>query len=253
LEHQSVREKFPTEDPIKKRCLSCGVQFALSGSGKRQKYCSKCARRGDGQGRGLPASKTLKTKGAEEHLWTPIPPGPNRSPIQFTTPEGDKGRIWVSDRKDREGEDVYWRSAIAEAKKRAASAAMSEANRSRFDSPVDLLNGRQRGRVKLRKAILDTELVPPLKGFLVRLYFELEAPDIGCGQRLVLCQFRGKKIRLYHYREDGQWMRSTTVRRDVFKDLVAANKRRRIKAQRPQLKLVVSNPPKFDERVSDAA
>jgi hypothetical protein len=41
----------------------------------------------------------------------------------------------------------------------------------------------------------------------LRLYFELEAPDIGCGQRLVLCQFRGKKVRLYHYREDGEWMR----------------------------------------------
>jgi hypothetical protein len=69
----------------------------------------------------------------------------------------------------------------------------------------------------------------------------------------VLCQFRRNKICLYHYREDGQWMRSTTIWRDVFKDLVAANKRYRIKARRPQLKLVVSNPPKLDERVSDAA
>jgi hypothetical protein len=137
----------------------------------------------------------LKTKGAEKHLWTPIPPGPNHSPIQFTTPEGDKGRIWLSDRKDRGGEDVYWRSAIAEAKKEAALARKdNEANRSRFDNPVDLVNGRLRGKVELRKAILDAELVSPLKGFLVRLYFELEAPDIGCGQRLVLCQFRGNKV-----------------------------------------------------------
>jgi len=196
----------------------------------------------------------LKTKGAKKNFWTSIPPGPNRFPIQFTTPEGNKGRIWASGRKDRDGEDVYWRSAIAEAKKRAAKAAKkSEANRSRFDSPVDLVNGRLRGRVELRKAILDSELVPPLQGFLVRLYFELEAPEIGCGQRLVLCQFRGNKVRLYHHLEDGQWMHSTTIWRDVFKGLVAANKRYRIEAQRPQLKLVVSNPPKFDERVSDAA
>jgi hypothetical protein len=115
------------------------------------------------------------------------------------------------------------------------------------------VNGRLRGKVELRKSILETELVPPLNGFLVRLYFELEAPDIGCGQRLMLCQFRGNKVCLYHYRVDGQWMRSTTVPRDVFRDLVVANKRYRIKAQRPQLKLVVSNPPKLDERVSDAA
>jgi hypothetical protein len=218
------------------------------------KYCSKCARRGDGRSRGLPASKALKTKGAGKHSWTPIAPGPNRSPIQFTTPEGDKGRIWLSDRKDREGEDLYWRSAIAEARKRGALAVKeTEANRSRFDSPVDLVNGRLPGKVELRKAILDNELVPPLKGFLVRLYFELGAPDIGCGQRLVLCQFKGEEVRLYHYHEDGQWMHSTTISRDVFKDLVAANKRHRIKAKRPQLKLVVSNPPKFNERVSDAA
>src|SRR5262245_25444449 len=239
---------------MKKKCLSCGVQFVLSGSGKRQKYCSKCARRGDGRGRGLPASKALKTKGAEEHLWTPIPSGPNRSPVQFTTPEGDKGRIWISDRNDREREDVYWRSAIAEARSELPRGPRRERpTAARSDNPVDLVNGRLRGKADLRKAILDTELVPPLRGLLVRLCFEMEAPDIGCGQRLVLCQLRGKTIRLYHYRKDGEWMISTTIRRDVFRGLVAANRRYRIKAQRPQLKLVVSNPPKLDERVSDAA
>jgi DNA-directed RNA polymerase subunit RPC12/RpoP len=50
---------------MKKKCLSCGVQFALSGSGKRQKYCPKCARRGMVPGRGLPGSKLLKTKAAK--------------------------------------------------------------------------------------------------------------------------------------------------------------------------------------------
>ena len=52
------------DTPMKKKCLSCGAQFALSGSGKRQKYCSKCARRGDGRVRGLPGSNPLKTKPA---------------------------------------------------------------------------------------------------------------------------------------------------------------------------------------------
>ena len=50
---------------MKKKCLSCGAQFALSGSGKRQKYCPKCARRGMVPGRGLPGSKLLKTKGRQ--------------------------------------------------------------------------------------------------------------------------------------------------------------------------------------------
>lgn len=47
---------------MKKKCLSCGRSFILSGSGKPQKYCSECARRGTVRGRGLPASKSLKTR-----------------------------------------------------------------------------------------------------------------------------------------------------------------------------------------------
>jgi hypothetical protein len=43
--------------------------------------------------------------------------------------------------------------------------------------------------------------------------------------------------------------RTATMKRDAFKALLARNKRRRP----PPLKIVVSNPPKFDERVSDAA
>ena len=46
LGKRNRRRASSQEDRIKKKCLSCGVQFALSGSGKRQKYCSKCARRG---------------------------------------------------------------------------------------------------------------------------------------------------------------------------------------------------------------
>ena len=44
---------------MRKKCLSCGAQFSLSGSGKRQKYCPTCARRGDGRVGGLPASNVF--------------------------------------------------------------------------------------------------------------------------------------------------------------------------------------------------
>jgi hypothetical protein len=180
-------------------------------------------------------------------------PWPKPLSHQFTTPEGDKGRIWVSDRKDRGGEDVYWRSAIADAKKEAALARKdNEANRSRVDTPVDLVNGRLRGKVELQGRPRDRARATS-KGFLGAALLRAGSPRHGCGPRLVLCQFRGNKVCLYHYREDGQWTRSTTIWRDVFKDLVAANKRYRIKARRPHLKLVISNPSKFDERVSDAA
>ena len=120
-------------------------------------------------------------------------------------------------------------------------------NRSQFDRPVDLVAGTQRGSVgrKLRQLILHTEL--PLRGFTVRLILQDEAPQIGSGYRKVVCQFRGKKVILQH---SGY---AQVIKRDTFKELVAANKRYRMEAQRPQLKLVVSNPPKLDERVSDAA
>ena len=136
---------------MQKKCLSCGAQFVLSGSGKRQKYCPECSRRGDGscgiqftlsgsgkrqkycsncssrevhQGRGLPASNALKTKAAkhasvrqqveaQKHL-------PN--PISFTAPEGHRGRVWLaSDRNGKKliGDDRHWRVHVSEAIKRA--------------------------------------------------------------------------------------------------------------------------------------
>jgi hypothetical protein len=121
-----------------------------------------------------------------------------------------------------------------------------EAN-AKFDKPADLLGGSQRTPVdrKLRQAIFGAEL--PLPGFTVRLFLKDEAPKIGSGYRKVLCQFRSNKVVLHH----GGYMQA--IKRQVFKALIAANKRYRIEPQRPQLKLVVSNPPKLDERVSDAA
>jgi hypothetical protein len=118
----------------------------------------------------------LKTKGAKTDIWTPIPPCETASPIPFTTPEGEKGRIWTkADRTRVKGEEVYWLVNIAEAIKiRDREAKERAAKRSIFDQPVDL---------KLRKIILDTELAPPLKGFWVNLMFQDQAPDIGSGQR----------------------------------------------------------------------
>jgi hypothetical protein len=85
------------------------------------------------------------------------------------------------------------------------------------------MNGRWRGRVErtLRGAILDIELAPRLKGFTLNLVFEDEALLIGCGYRLVLCQLRGKRVVLHHAGY------TATIKRDVFKELVRANKRRR--------------------------
>ena len=73
----------------------------------------------------------------------------------------------------------------------------------------------------------------------MRLLLEDEAPAIGSGMRLVMCQFRGKRVVLHHADF------TATIRRDVFEQLVASNNRYRNRnRQRPTLKLVVNNPPR---------
>src|SRR5262249_40529172 len=101
---------------MKKKCHACGVQFALSGSGKRQKYCSKCARRGMVRGRGLRASKLLKTKAGKTASKADLGSfvlaqirAQESQPVSFPTSEGNPVRICLSGRVDRKGEEVYWR------------------------------------------------------------------------------------------------------------------------------------------------
>jgi len=143
---------------VKKKCLSCGSPFTLSGSGRRQKYCQICAQRGIGAERGLAASKSLKSKAAK--------------------------------------------------------------SASEFTNPIDLMNGHCRGTVRLRQRILDLELAAPLKGFTVALVLEDEAALIGCGYRVVLCQFRGTRVVLHHAGY------TATIKRDVFKELVKLRRKR---------------------------
>ena len=85
----------------------------------------------------------------------------------------------------------------------------------------------------------------PIKGFPVRLMFEMEAPIIGCGNRLVTVQFRTRKKKkvekLVVLHCAGY---TATIRREVFKELVASNRRYR-QRRRPTLRLVVSNPPRL--------
>ena len=76
-----------------------------------------------------------------------------------------------------------------------------------------------------------------VKGFRVRICIEgeKELQILGCGWRVVTCQFRGKNVLLHH---NGN---VATMKRPAFKALIAANKR--LRRKRPVLRLVVSNPP----------
>jgi hypothetical protein len=80
------------------------------------------------------------------------------------------------------------------------------------------------------------EQASPPGGFRVRLYIESESElqIFGCGWRIVTCQFRGKHVLLHH---GGN---TATMKRQVLKEFVAAN--RRLRRKRPKLRLVISNP-----------
>ena len=76
-----------------------------------------------------------------------------------------------------------------------------------------------------------------VKGFTLRICIEgeKELQILGCGWRIVTCQFRGNKVLLHH---NGS---IATMKRKAFKELVAALRAVRPKGRRPSLRLVVSN------------
>jgi hypothetical protein len=200
---------------MRKKCLSCGKSFTLSGSGKRQKYCSNCSKRGLGHIRGLTPSKVLKSKVAEsrfeeESVRAQIErKSCHLSPISFRTPEGVWGRVWLGVGGGRDwiiGDDGHWRCCIKRATEPHAP------------------------REPRTKAIISHA------GFNIRLLLEDEAPEIGSGLRLVTVQFRGKKVKLHH------WAYTATIKREAFNELVASNRRYRQRNQaKPSLRLIVGD------------
>jgi hypothetical protein len=89
---------------------------------------------------GNTVSNSLKINGAEKHFSASIPPDLARRcsdpwiatngafvldqiktqeswPVSFTTPHGERIKIWTSDRKDRKGEEVYWAVNLKDLKK----------------------------------------------------------------------------------------------------------------------------------------
>jgi hypothetical protein len=233
---------------MKKKCLSCGAQFALSGSGKRQKYCSKCARRGIGRVRGLPGSNSLKAKPAKTVREQLLAQRDKPSPINFVTPDGRKGRVWLG--AAGVGDDRHWRVNL---KDQPAEKGCGFTGPQKGTAEIIRIEGHS--HIPLTRLLPDPpkrdlkcvqhDIWPQPWGYKVRLYIEAEKElqELGCGWRNVIVELDGPRVRLHH---NG---RTATMKRDAFKAFLARNKRPR----RPQLKIVVSNPLKLDERFSDAA
>jgi hypothetical protein len=188
--------------PVARRCLSCGARYSPSGSGYRQKYCPKCARKGVARNGGFSASNLLKTKAAKsgfEYDW-----GDRLSRLEMEGPIalliGDElWRLWPGT-ETKKADARHWRLSV----KGVRDAATPPPPRK--DKPTSFA-----------------------KGFRVRLMLEMEAPNIGCGNRLVTVQFRtvkrNKRVeRVVVLHCAGH---TDTIRRDVFKRLVASNRRYR--------------------------
>ena len=206
---------------MQKKCLSCGAQFTLSGSGRPQKYCLECRKRGTGHSWGLSASNPLNTKVAKtgfEDAWVD-----RLSRLEMEGPialliDDELWRLWPGTG-TKTADARHWRLSV----KRVRDAATPPPPR-------------------------NEKLTTPIKGFQVRLMLEMEAPVIGCGSRLVTIQFRTvkrkKKVEKFVVLHCAGY--TDTIRREAFKELVASNRRYRKRNQRrtPKLKLVVNNPPR---------
>jgi len=158
------------------------------------------------------------------------------NPIGFTLPDGTKGRVWLaSDDQGSKiiGDDRVWRvntEELLRRKERRPKGITWVPTAKTLHRPIIVV-----GRNDPVRDVDDA--LPTVKGFQVRLCIEAEKElqILGCGWRIVTCQFRGNKVLLHH---NGN---VATMKRPAFKELLAANKRPRRK--RPALRLVVSNPP----------
>jgi hypothetical protein len=159
------------------------------------------------------------------------------NPVSFALPDGTKGRAWLASDKGGPkivGDDQPWRVNIEELlrqKERQPKTTPWTPTAEALGRPI-IVVGRNDPVRDLDDA-LET-----VKGFKVRICIEAEKElqVLGCGWRIVTCQFRGNKVLLHHYGN------IATMKRKAFKELMAAVRVARPKRRRPSLRLVVSNP-----------
>jgi hypothetical protein len=159
------------------------------------------------------------------------------NPIGFSLPDGTKGRVWLASDKDHSkiiGDDRLWRvntEELLRQKERRPKAISWLPTAETLCRPIIVV-----GRNDPVREVDDA--LRTVKGFKLRICIESEKElqILGCGWRIVTCQFRGDKVLLHH---NGS---IATMRRKAFKELLAAIRTVRPKRRRPSLRLVVSNP-----------
>ena len=159
------------------------------------------------------------------------------NPIGFSLPDGTKGRVWLASDRDHSkliGDDRLWRvntEELLRQRERRPKAISWLPTAEALRRPIIVV-----GRNDSVRDVDDA--LQTVKGFKVRICIEAEKElqVLGCGWRIVICQFRGNKVLLHH---NGN---VATMKRKAFKELLAAVRASRAQRRRPSLRLVVSNP-----------
>ena len=159
------------------------------------------------------------------------------NPIGFSLSDGTKGRVWLASDWDHSniiGDDRLWRvnaEELLRQRERRPKAISWLPTAEVLRRPIIVV-----GRNNSVRDIDDA--LQTMKGFKLRICIEgeKELQILGCGWRIVTCQFRGDKV-LLHYNGS-----VAAMKRKAFKELLAAVRAVRAKKRRPSLRLVVSNP-----------
>jgi hypothetical protein len=159
------------------------------------------------------------------------------NPIGLSLPDGSKGRVWLGSDRDHSkliGDDRLWRvntEELLRQKERPPKAVSWLPTAKTLRRPIIV--------VDRNDPVRDVDdALGTVKGFRLRICIEneKELQILGCGWRIITCQFRGNKVLLHH---NGN---VATMKRIAFKELVAGLRAVRPKKRRPSLRLVVSNP-----------
>jgi hypothetical protein len=159
------------------------------------------------------------------------------NPIRFTLPDGTKGRVWLASDNDGSkiiGDDRLWRinaEELLRQNERRPKAISWLPTAKTLRRPIIVV-----GRDDPVRDVDDA--LRTIRGFRIRICVESEKElqILGCGWRIVTCQFRGDKVLLHH---NGN---IATMKWNAFKELLATMRTVRAKRRRPSLRLVVSSP-----------
>jgi hypothetical protein len=142
------------------------------------------------------------------------------NPLSFGAPDGTKLKVWLGHDKDsgerKVGDDRRWRLSIEEVARQGKKRPVTKWNptAAALNRPI-IVVGRN-GPIRDMDDALGV-----VKGFRVRLCIEdeKELQILGCGRRIVTCQFRGKHVLLHH---NGN---TAKMKREAFQAFLAANKK----------------------------